>query len=272
MINYKERLAPIFFIPDLSPWPLLLRFSIANIVTLVLFWAEGLAGIYSLSLFGLIIFSLMILWCSDINHELVTRGLGSKEMDNAIKTSIIWFICREVIFFFSFFFGYTSLRLCGEVSRETLWPPSNITTIAPFSVPLLNTVILLSRGVSLTWAHHILIKGSRSEAVLAIVITLIFSIGFIFLQLFEYNERFFSINDSFYGRMFFLATGFHGLHVLVGSVLLSIASLHLSFYNTCSSGNHVFFEIRSWYWHFVDVVWLFLFLVLYCNVMYVYII
>ena len=135
------------------------------------------------------------------------------------------------------------------------------------SIPLLNTMILLRRGISLTWSHHLILSGYREEAVLALVTTLLLAAGFTFLQMYEYMECGFSINDSFFGRIFFVGTGFHGLHVILGSVLLLICRVQILKDNVCRNGNHALFEIRSWYWHFVDVVWLFLFLVIYCNVL-----
>ena len=149
------------------------------------------------------------------------------------------------MFFFSFFFSYFALRSCTEVTSGGIWPPSIILLSSATSVPLLNTIILLSRGASLTWCHHIIISGNRQEAILALLITLFLAFSFTLLQVFEYKESYFSLNDSFFGRIFYLATGFHGLHVILGSAILLTSLKHIINDNAIRRGNHVLFEISS---------------------------
>jgi len=169
--------------------------------------------------------------------------------------------------FFLFFFRYIALDRCTEITTGAVWPPIYIPLVMATSIPLLNTIILLRSGISLTWCHHIIISGYREEAVLALIITLLLAVSFTLLQLFEYLECGFSLNDSFFGRIFFIATGFHGLHVILGSIILLVCRVQILKDNVCRNRNHALFEIRSWYWHFVDVVWLFLFLIIYCNML-----
>ena len=140
-----------------------------------------------------------------------------------------------------------------------LW---GINVFNPLQIPLLNTIILLSSGVSVTWAHHSLIEKNYSQSFQGILITVILGVYFTILQGFEYNEASFSISDSTYGATFFIATGFHGLHVIIGTSFLLICLLrHLA--NHFSPYHHFGFEAAAWYWHFVDVVWLFLYLSIY---------
>jgi cytochrome c oxidase subunit 3 len=137
-----------------------------------------------------------------------------------------------------------------------------LTPFNPFQIPLLNTLILLTSGVSVTWRHYRLMENNYTKAKISLIITIILGIYFSILQLYEYIEASFSIADSVYGSSFFIATGFHGIHVLIGTTFLFICLLrHLNFH--FSNIHHFGFEAASWYWHFVDVVWLFLYVSIY---------
>ena len=260
-----KKIVPVFYIPQASPWPILFSVGIFNMFCILLIWAEGQVTSISIRRFLLLRLLIAGLWFSDVYCESGSLGFSSFEMDNSLKVSMVWFIGREIIFFFSFFFGYIALDGSTEISTGSTWPPLYLPLIRATSIPLLNTIILLSRGISLTWSHHIILTGYRDEALVALRITLLLATSFSLLQMFEYLECDFSINDSFYGRIFFMTTGFHGLHVILGSIILIICLVQIGVYNEFRRRNHVFFEIRSWYWHFVDVVWLFLFLIIYCN-------
>jgi len=239
----------------------------SNLFCVLLIWAEGEVARSSIIGFFLVGLAIITLWFLDVYWERGRSGFSSFEIDNSLKVCMVWFIRREVIFFFSFFFSYIALDRCTEITTGAAWPPIYIPLVIATSIPLLNTTILLRRGVSLTWCHHIIISGYREEAVLALTITLLLAASFTLLQLFEYRECGFSLNDSFFGRIFFIATGFHGLHVILGSVILLVCRVQILKDNVCRNRNHALFEIRSWYWHFVDVVWLFLFLIIYCNML-----
>jgi len=140
--------------------------------------------------------------------------------------------------------------------------PLFFTTFNPWSVPLLNTFILLLSGVSLTWAHHAIVLGSKEEACEGLVVTLVLAAKFTLVQAAEYFSAPFGISDSAYGSIFYMATGFHGFHVFVGTCFLAVCFFRL-YINHFTREHHFGFEAAAWYWHFVDVVWLFLFVVVY---------
>jgi len=144
----------------------------------------------------------------------------------------------------------------------SVWPPKNIETLNAWEIPFLNTLILLSSGVSVTWAHHSIIAGSQRNTLTALAITIGLAVFFTLLQLFEYNSSSFSIYDGIYGSTFFMATGFHGFHVFIGTCFLFVCFFRVLFYHFTKQ-HHFGFEAAAWYWHFVDVVWLFLFVSIY---------
>jgi len=166
-------------------------------------------------------------------------------------------------FFLSlFFWAFFHRSLSPAIEIGTLWPPQNISPFNPFQVPLLNTAILLSSGVTVTWAHHGLIENNYSQITQGLFFTVLLGIYFTILQAYEYVEASFTISDCVYGSTFFIATGFHGLHVLIGTTFLLVCLFrHLN--NHFSGRHHFGFEAAAWYWHFVDVVWLFLYVTIY---------
>jgi len=266
--GHKQHIYVPYYIPHLHNSPILLRGAIFNLFCALILLCAGMEDGVEWLFSSVVIFTLVISnWLIDVHHE---RGnlANSFDIGYAIKSSILWFIAREVIFFFSFFFRYTALSLSPEISTGAAWPPTDISIPLARSIPLLNTIILLGSGVRLTWCHHLFLAGKDFAAIAySLIITLLLAISFTVLQLFEYWESSFSINDSFFGRVFFISTGFHGAHVIVGSIMLSTCLFTLIKFNNFSNVNYVLFEVSSWYWHFVDVVWLFLFLVIYGNVL-----
>lgn len=172
------------------------------------------------------------------------------------------FIVSEICFFGAFFWAYFHSSLSPNLELGSCWPPVGIYPLNAFSVPLLNTAVLLASGVSVTWAHHGLLEGDRRRGVQGLVLTVVLGVYFTFLQGGEYWEAPFTLSDGVYGSTFFVATGFHGLHVLIGSSFLLVCLVRLFVYHF-SSGHHFGFEAAAWYWHFVDVVWLFLYLCVY---------
>ena len=158
------------------------------------------------------------------------------------------------------FFFHRSLSPAIELGAS--WPPIGIISFNPFQIPLLNTAILLASGVTVTWAHHRLIENNHSQTTQGLFFTVLLGIYFTILQAYEYIEAPFTIADSIYGSTFFIATGFHGIHVLIGTTFLLVCLLrHLN--NHFSKNHHFGFEAAAWYWHFVDVVWLFLYITIY---------
>ncbi|YP_010133300.1 cytochrome c oxidase subunit III (mitochondrion) [Lepeophtheirus salmonis] len=254
-----------FHLVDESPWPLLSSFAGG-------FVALGLLGLFLNSSSGLIFTSLtflaliMVQWWLDVSVEGTYQGLHSKVVQIGLSWGMILFISSEVLFFFSFFWGYFHSSLVPSVEiGGGEWPPLGVTGLSAWEIPLLNTIILLSSGASVTWSHHSLVMGKHQNASLSLLITVLLGGYFTCLQGVEYFEASFSISDSVYGSTFFLLTGFHGLHVLVGATFLGVCYFRM-LSGHFGNSHHFGFEAAAWYWHFVDVVWLFLFLGVYCLV------
>ena len=216
-----------------------------------------------LSLVGLFILIItQIQWWRDVSREASMQGKHTNKVEDSIRLGILLFITREVFFFFTFFWTYfhSSLSIGQEIGR--LWPPVGIETLNAFDVPLLNTTVLLSSGVTITWAHISLLNSQWIEAHLSFAATVALGTLFTFLQAFEYCCCTFTIADSVLGSTFFVVTGFHGLHVIIGSLFIAVIWTR-HYFNHFSSIHHMGFEASAWYWHFVDVVWLLLFICLY---------
>lgn len=195
-------------------------------------------------------------------HQEANEGFHTKKVRWNLLHGVMLFITSEVMLFFSIFWAFFHSSMSPTVAIYCTWPPVGIEIIDPWALPLLNTVILLSSGVSLTYAHRALANAEYESVSLGLSITLWYGILFTGIQLFEYINSPFSINDSVYGSVFFLATGFHGLHVIIGSIMLLITLIRNGL-RQITATQHVGFIASAWYWHFVDVVWLFLFISIY---------
>jgi cytochrome c oxidase subunit 3 len=201
-------------------------------------------------------------WWFDVTVEATHGGHFTSKVRKGITLGFILFVVSEVMFFVSFFWAFFHSSLAPVYNIGGVWPPLGIDVINPWGVPLLNTLILLTSGATVTKAHHALLKNQSRLVVLNLDLTLILAVIFTKLQMFEYVESTFTISDSVYGSLFFLLTGFHGFHVLVGTIFLFVCLIrhdagHFSrFY-------HLGFEAAIWYWHFVDVVWILLFISIY---------
>lgn len=186
-------------------------------------------------------------------RESTFQGLHTDLVKKGLKLGMILFIVSEICFFVSFFWAFFHSSLAPAIELGALWPPRGIQILNPFSVPLLNTAILLSSGATVTWAHHAIINGNRGQSVKGLLFTVALGIIFTGLQGAEYYEAPFAISDSVYGSTFFMATGFHGFHVLIGTTFLGVCLGRLAFHQF-TRHHHFGFEAASWYWHFVDVV------------------
>lgn len=250
-----------YHLVDESPWPLVRAFGGLFVTAGILSWFH----LNSMSLFivALIILSLTIFqWWRDISREGRAQGHHAAIVELGLRWGMALFIVSEVLFFISFFWAFFHRRLAPAVEIGRLWPPVGIHPFNPFQVPLLNTIVLLSSGVRVTWAHHAIIENNYSQALQGLTLTVGLGVYFTALQAIEYLEASFTFADSVYGSTFYLATGFHGLHVLVGTVFLAVClfrHLNCEFRAT----RHFGFEAAAWYWHFVDVVWLFLYITIY---------
>lgn len=201
-------------------------------------------------------------WWRDITREATFQGIHSNKVVRGLQWGIILFIVSEVFFFISFFWAFLHRRLSPNIEIGIIWPPKRIQPFNPIQIPLLNTTILLASGISITWAHHGLLHNNYTQTKIALTITLLLGVYFTILQAWEYIEAPFTISDSIYGTTFFVSTGFHGLHVIIGSTLLLVSLIRHT--NLHFSKNHHFgFEASAWYWHFVDVVWLLLYSIIY---------
>jgi len=255
----------MFFRPFLavqtSFWPIL--------VSLILFSLLGNIVLYINMKFSFIIvlvptfltILVSFLWWKDFSRERIL-GYHTHKLEARLRVSILLFILSEVFFFISFFWAFYDASLSPSVELGIIWPPKGIIPLSVYSVPLLNTVILLTSGITVTWAHHALINNFFYKRFISLFFTISLGVYFLYMQYLEYSEAQFAISDGVYGRTFFIATGFHGIHVIVGTIFLTY-----SFFNLLSSkllyNHHFSFEAAAWYWHFVDVVWLILFVSIY---------
>nr|YP_010536703.1 cytochrome c oxidase subunit III [Trochus sacellum]UYC29875.1 cytochrome c oxidase subunit III [Trochus sacellum] len=250
-----------FHLVEFSPWPLTGSMG-------ALFLTAGSAGwfhgyFYSVSLLGfLLIILTMIQWWRDVTREATFQGFHTEKVSSGLRWGMILFITSEVCFFFAFFWAYFHSSLAPTPELGSCWPPTGVDPLNPFQVPLLNTAVLLASGVTVTWAHHALMEGDKSGGIQGLTGTVILGVYFTILQAGEYYEAPFTIADGAYGSTFFVATGFHGLHVLIGTTFLAICLARV-ISNHFSTAHHFGFEAAAWYWHFVDVVWLFLYLSIY---------
>lgn len=243
------------------PWPLIRSFSVFFIIIGVINWLR-INFNYLLILNFILLFFVIFQWWRDVVRERTLQGNHTLKVLRGLQMGIILFIVSEIIFFLSFFWAYFHLFLSPRVEVGSYWPPIKIIVFNPYNVPLLNTLILLRSGVRITWGHYIILRKKYNESNFRILLTVILGILFTFFQYLEYRESYFSISDSSYGRIFFIATGFHGIHVLIGTVFIFISLNRINKIHF-SEFHHFGFEAASWYWHFVDVVWLFLYIFIY---------
>nr|YP_006303150.1 cytochrome c oxidase subunit III [Samia ricini]AAG01168.1 cytochrome oxidase subunit III [Samia ricini]AEK82937.1 cytochrome c oxidase subunit III [Samia ricini]UIB41629.1 cytochrome c oxidase subunit 3 [Samia ricini] len=250
-----------YHLVDYSPWPLTGAIGVMTLVTGLVKWFHNFN--MNLLIIGYIITLLtMYQWWRDVSREGTYQGKHTILVTKGLRWGMILFIVSEIFFFLSFFWAFFHSSLSPNIEIGSMWPPLSITPFNPFHIPLLNTIILISSGVTVTWTHHALMENNYSQATQSLFITITLGIYFTILQAYEYLEAPFTIADSIYGSTFFMATGFHGLHVIIGTLFLLICFLrHNS--NHFSSNHHFGFEAAAWYWHFVDVVWLFLYISIY---------
>nr|AXJ93393.1 cytochrome c oxidase subunit III [Cheilonereis cyclurus] len=250
-----------FHLVEFSPWPITGSLGAFTLTIGLTAWFHGY-GITCLTLGLIIILMTMVQWWRDVTREGSFLGHHTSYVTKGLRWGMILFIASEVLFFFAFFWAFFHSSLAPTFELGCSWPPTGVSPINPFSVPLLNTAVLLASGITVTWAHHSLMEGSHKETMQSLAITVLLGGYFTFLQAEEYMEAPFTIADSVYGATFYVATGFHGLHVLIGSTFLLVCLMRTIFHHF-STQHHFGFEAAAWYWHFVDVVWIFLYLCIY---------
>uniref|UniRef100_A0AAU7VAI2 Cytochrome c oxidase subunit 3 n=1 Tax=Stenopsocus nepalensis TaxID=3074945 RepID=A0AAU7VAI2_9NEOP len=250
-----------FHLVNSSPWPLTGALAALFMTLGMVEWFHSPKSL--LMTIGLITLILtMIQWWRDVIRESTFQGNHSFFVSNGMRWGMILFITSEVLFFLSFFWAFFHSSLAPSMELGLSWPPNGVHPFNPIQIPLLNTIILLSSGATITWAHHALLKNNYTQTVSSLVLTVVLGLYFTTLQAYEYIEASFTIADSVYGSTFFMATGFHGLHVIIGTIFIVI-SLGRQVKPHFSNNHHFGFEAAAWYWHFVDVVWLFLYVSIY---------
>jgi len=254
-----------YHLVDPSIWPLTGAISAGLTVVGVIQAAHF--GTYTFLTIGLLgVISTMFLWWRDVLKESRTPGMHSAVVRLGLRYGMMLFIASEVMFFVGFFWAYFHFALYPEHVLGTatpMWPPEGITTLDPFGLPILNTMMLLLSGCTVTWAHHALLEGDRKGLIRGLACTVVLGLLFTTCQAIEYSDAPFSLNGGgIYPAIFFLATGFHGFHVIVGTIFLAVC-LARAGAGQFTPEKHFGFEAAAWYWHFVDVVWLFLFVAIY---------
>jgi cytochrome c oxidase subunit 3 len=257
-----------YHLVDPSPWPI--AGAVSAFVTAVgaVMWFHGQT--YWIMIAGLLgVAFTMAAWWRDVIRESQT-GHHTQVVQLHLRYGMILFIASEVMFFVAWFWAYFDASLfSGEAIQASRveftggrWPPQGIETFDPWHLPLLNTLILLTSGTTVTWAHHALLHNDRAGLKWGLAATIALGLAFTSVQAYEYAHAGFSYAGSIYGATFFMATGFHGFHVIVGTIFLTVCLLR-AFAGHFRPEQHFGFEAAAWYWHFVDVVWLFLFASIY---------
>jgi cytochrome c oxidase subunit III len=253
-----------YHLVDPSPWPLLGAFAGGLLVFgIILLAHNGTQWVLGLGVALTLV--TMFFWWRDVLKESRTAGLHSPVVRLGLRYGMVLFIASEVMFFVAFFWAYFHFALFPEHvsgAEKAIWPPAGIHTFDPFHLPFLNTMILLLSGCTVTWAHHSLLNNDRRGLILGLALTVLLGVAFSGFQLKEYLIAPFSFTGGVYPSTFYLATGFHGFHVIVGTLFLTVC-LFRAIRGHFTPERHFGFEAAAWYWHFVDVVWLFLFVCIY---------
>jgi len=246
-----------------SPWPLYTSISLLTLTTSVVSTMHGFNSGYYFLILGLItvIYS-MSLWFRDIISEGTYLGNHTLAVQRGLNMGVALFIVSEGLFFLAIFWAFFHSALSPVVELGAHWPPKGIDPINPFELPLLNTILLLSSGVTVTYSHHSLLQGDRSGTLYGLFFTIILAILFTALQGIEYTVSSFTLSDGTFGSCFYFSTGFHGLHVLIGTIFLAVGTWRVLAYHS-TDNHHLGLESGILYWHFVDIVWLFLFVSIY---------
>ena len=252
-----------FHLVSPSPWPL---FTSISLLTLTTSGVQTMHGFYNSDNFLALAFISLLASMSFLFRDIISEGtyIGNHTLavQRGLNMGVGLFIVSEAFFFLAIFWAFFHSALSPTIELGAQWPPMGIEAINPFELPLLNTVILLSSGVTVTYAHHSLIQGNRSGSLYGLMFTIVLAVIFTGFQGVEYSVSSFTIADGAYGSCFYFGTGFHGLHVMIGTAFLAVGLWRLLAYHL-TENHHLGLEAGILYWHFVDVVWLFLFISIY---------
>jgi cytochrome c oxidase subunit 3 len=274
-----------YHLVDPSPWPIIGSISALFMAVGAIIWMHHLSSaapiIFGIGVIGVLY--TMASWWVDVIREAQYEGDHTRVVQISHRYGMILFIASEVMFFVAWFWAFFNSALfpadavhatrdavfgcgagtqMGACSVPGVWPPKGIETFDPWHLPLLNTLLLLTSGTTVTWAHHALLENDRQGLKYGLMLTILLGATFTCVQAWEYSHAAFSFAGNIYGATFFMATGFHGFHVLIGTIFLIVCLLR-AYAGHFTPTQHLGFEFAAWYWHFVDVVWLFLFICIY---------
>ncbi|MDX1401525.1 MAG: cytochrome c oxidase subunit 3 [Kiloniellales bacterium] len=257
-----------YHLVDPSPWPFLGAISAGTTAAGLVFLFHDVT-VWVLPIGILMLLFTMFVWWRDVVKE-AHSGFHTQIVQLGLRYGMVLFIASEVMFFSAFFWAFFDAGIYFDEAIQWarveytggVWPPAGIEAIPAFDLPLLNTMILLLSGCTITWAHYGLLNGDRRVLIQGLFITIVLGIFFTAIQAYEYIHATFSMTDGIYPSTFFMATGFHGAHVIIGTTFL-IVCLVRAMKGHFKPEQHFGFEAAAWYWHFVDVVWLFLFTFVY---------
>ncbi|MCR9256985.1 MAG: cytochrome c oxidase subunit 3 [Alphaproteobacteria bacterium] len=250
-----------YHLVDPSPWPAVGALSAFTMAVGLLMWMHD-KGILVLLLGTAAVLGTMFFWFRDVVRESESGLYHTPVVNLGIRYGMVLFIASEVMFFVAFFWAYFNAALFPTEAIGGVWPPEDILTFAAFDLPFVNTLILLLSGCTVTWAHHALRVGNRRDLIRGLALTVALGLLFTSIQAYEYSIAAFSFDQNVYTSTFYMATGFHGFHVIVGTIMLIICLIR-AMKGHFTNEEHFGFEATAWYWHFVDVVWLFLFVCVY---------
>ncbi len=251
-----------YHLVDPSPWPVVGTVGALALTGGAVAWMHDYGwGPWAVLLGAVITAVTMYGWWRDVLKE-SRAGFHTPVVSRGLRLGMALFITSEVFFFFAFFWAFFWGALVPPETVAVSWPPEGVEPVPTWEIPFLNTIILLTSGATVTWAHHAIREGDNATAFKALVLTVVLGLTFTFFQAYEYYEAIvvegFDLTDGIFGSAFYMATGFHGLHVLIGTMFLIVCA-YRAWKDDFTPQQHVGFEAAAWYWHFVDVVWLFLF-------------
>lgn len=267
-LDFKEKFklfktAHPYHLVDPSPWPFTASLGAFMLTTGLVLYMHKYTGGWNLLITGFsIVLFVMFTWWRDVIREATFEDKHNAVVQKGLKLGMILFILSEVMFFFAFFWAFFHSSIAPVFNIGGIWPPAAISAINTYTIPLTNTFFLLTSGASVTWAHHALLIRAKKHTLIGLLLTLVLAVLFTCLQAVEYFNAPFNISDGIYGSCFYMTTGFHGFHVFIGTIALIVSFMRVAL-NHYTNDHHFGLESAIWYWHFVDVVWLFLFVNVY---------